>query len=101
MPCRLGNRGCSCGLDAHSPGIRNGGQGPSGAWVQTWATLTATMRHFLILLIVLPLGYGLWRLGSRPTQRLAARWLLRIAALALVLLALLVLTYQTTALKLL
>lgn len=59
------------------------------------------MRHLLILLIVLPLGLGLWHLGSRPTQRRAARLLLRVGALALVLLALLVLVYQTPALKLL
>lgn len=59
------------------------------------------MRHFLILLIVLPLCLGLWHLGSRPTQRRALRWGLRVSALALVLLALLVLTYQTPALRLL
>ena len=59
------------------------------------------MRHFLIRLIALPLCFWLWRLGSRPTQRLATRWLLRAAAFALVLVALLILAYQTPALKLL
>jgi hypothetical protein len=59
------------------------------------------MRHFLILLLVLPVGYFLWHLSSRPTQRQAVRWGLRLAVLALALMALLVLTYQTTAIKLL
>lgn len=59
------------------------------------------MRHLLILLVAIPLVYLLWHLGNRPAQRQAARWLLRLGALAVVLLALLVLTYQTTAIKLL
>ena len=59
------------------------------------------MRHFFILLILLPICYGLWHLGGRPTQRRAVRLLLRGAALVVVLLGLLVLTYQTTAIKLL
>ncbi len=59
------------------------------------------MRHFLILLVALPLVYLLWTLAKRPAQRQAVRWVLRLAALAVVLIALLVLTYQSTAIKLL
>ncbi len=59
------------------------------------------MRHLLILLVALPLVYFLWKQANRPAQRLAARWLLRLGALAVVLLALLVVNYQTTAIKLL
>ncbi len=59
------------------------------------------MRHFLILLLLLPMAYLLWRLSSRPAQRQTVRWGLRLVVLALALLALLVLTYQTTAIKLL
>ena len=59
------------------------------------------MRHLLILLVALLAGYGLWQLGGRATFRRLTRHLLRVVALALVLLALLVLAYQTTAIKLL
>ncbi|MBB5204694.1 hypothetical protein HNQ51_002008 [Inhella inkyongensis] len=59
------------------------------------------MRHLLILLVALLAGYGLWQLAGRATFKRLTRHLLRVAALALVLLALLVLAYQTTAIKLL
>jgi hypothetical protein len=59
------------------------------------------MRHFFLLLIALPLVYVLWHLAKRPAQRQAVRWVLRLAALSVGLIALLVLTYQTTAIKLL
>lgn len=59
------------------------------------------MRHLLLLLVLLVLGYGLWQLGGRRTLHRLARHLLRIGAIALVLIALLVLAYQSSALKLL
>jgi hypothetical protein len=59
------------------------------------------MRHFLLLFIALLLGYGLWQLGGRTTLHRLARHALRIAAIALVLLAGLVLAFNSTSIKLL
>ncbi|MBH9551406.1 hypothetical protein [Inhella gelatinilytica] len=59
------------------------------------------MRHLLLLFVALLVGYGLWQLGNRRAWRQATRHFLRVAALAVVLVALLVLAYLTPAIKLL
>ncbi len=59
------------------------------------------MRHLLLLFILLVLGYGLWHIAGRRQLRQLTQHLLRIAAIGMVLLALLVLAYHFSAIKLL
>lgn len=63
------------------------------------------MKHLILLFVVLAAGYGLWQL-TRPLMRpeqlgLLARHSLRLAVLAAVLLALLVLAFFLPSAKLL
>ncbi|MBL8278766.1 MAG: hypothetical protein JNL93_18875 [Pelomonas sp.] len=59
------------------------------------------MRHFLLLLLSAVLAYGLWQLGGRRRLHHWVRHALRLAAVAAVLLAALVVAYHSPALKLL
>lgn len=59
------------------------------------------MRHFLLLLLTAVLAYGLWQLGGRARLHQWVRHAMRLAAVAAVLLAALVVAYHSQALKLL
>ncbi|MDR7335553.1 hypothetical protein [Roseateles asaccharophilus] len=59
------------------------------------------MRHFILLFVLALAAYGLWQLGSRHTLNRWARHGIRLAAIAAVLLAALVVAYHSNALKVL
>jgi hypothetical protein len=59
------------------------------------------LRHFLVLLLAAVAAYGLWQLGGRHSLHRWARHGMRLAAIAALLLAALVVAYNSTAIKLL
>jgi len=59
------------------------------------------VRHFLLLLIAAVCAYGLWQLAGRARLHQWARHGMRLAAVAAVLLAALVIAYHSQAFKLL
>lgn len=59
------------------------------------------MRHFILLFVLALVAYGLWQLGGRHTLNRWARHGIRLAAIAAVLLAAVVVAYHSNALKVL
>lgn len=59
------------------------------------------MRHLILLFVAALAAYGLWQLGGRQSLHRWARHGVRLAAIAAVLLAALVLAYYSNAPKLL
>ena len=59
------------------------------------------MRHLILLFVAALVAYGLWQLGGRHSLHRWARHGVRLAAIAALLLAALVVAYHSQALKLL
>jgi Kef-type K+ transport system membrane component KefB len=59
------------------------------------------LRHFVLLFLAALAAYGLWQFGGRHSLHRVARHGIRLAAILAVLLAALVVAYNSNALKLL